>query len=136
MKARNVLISNLLSQIDNLATNQGVVGSNPAGRANSALNSMACEQLLQAIFLCCALEQDFGIEWHNVRADHLGFKGFDSSALPATAAATYQRSSAECVLKTPLTQTLRASGGCRANRAHFFLDDPEAAGRQRQVLGN
>jgi hypothetical protein len=56
---------------------------------------MACKQVLQAIFLCCAIAQNFRIEWHNVRADRLGFKGFDSSALPATAAATEQRSSAE-----------------------------------------
>jgi hypothetical protein len=37
-QARNVLISNLLSQIEDLATNQGVVGSNPAGRANLRFN--------------------------------------------------------------------------------------------------
>ena len=70
------MILNVLSEIDDLATNQGVVGSNPAGRANSALNSMACKQLLQAIFLCCAIEQNFRIEWDNVRADRLGSKGF------------------------------------------------------------
>jgi hypothetical protein len=29
-------------------------------------------------FLCCAIEQNFGIEWHNVRANRLGLKGFDS----------------------------------------------------------
>ena len=45
-----------------LATNQGVVGSNPAGRANSALNSMACKQLSQAIFFLCAIEPFFSRE--------------------------------------------------------------------------
>src|SRR6267143_4261053 len=39
---------------------------------------MACRQKLQAIVLCCAIEQNFRIEWHTVRADHLGSKGFDS----------------------------------------------------------
>ena len=78
MKARNALISNLQSQIENLTTNQGVLGSNPAGRAIFALNSMACRQKLRAIFLCCAIEQNFGIEWHTVRADRLGSKGFAS----------------------------------------------------------
>jgi hypothetical protein len=70
------LILNFLSEIDYLATNQGVVGSNPAGRATLSLNSMACKQLAQAIFLCCAIEQNFAIEWHNVRANRLGLKGF------------------------------------------------------------
>ena len=32
-EARNVLILNILSEIEDVATNQGVVGSNPAGRA-------------------------------------------------------------------------------------------------------
>jgi len=50
-EARNTLILNILSDIDYLATNQGVVGSNPAGRAISALNSMACEQLPAGHFL-------------------------------------------------------------------------------------
>jgi hypothetical protein len=51
MKARNVLILNQLSEIEGLATNQGVVGSNPAGRAISALNSMACKKMFAGHFL-------------------------------------------------------------------------------------
>ena len=38
------------------------------------LNSMACKQLLQAIFLCCPIEQNFGIGWDNLRANRLGLK--------------------------------------------------------------
>ena len=40
-EARNVLILNLLLEVVALATNQGVVGSNPAGRAtNQALTPL------------------------------------------------------------------------------------------------
>jgi hypothetical protein len=41
MEERNILILNMLSEIAPLATNQGVVGSNPAGRAKFAAKLMA-----------------------------------------------------------------------------------------------
>jgi hypothetical protein len=37
-EARNILILTILSEIEALATNQGVVGSNPAGRANNQVS--------------------------------------------------------------------------------------------------
>jgi len=42
-EARNVLISNSLSEIGTLATNQGVVGSNPAGRAIHIKGLQRCD---------------------------------------------------------------------------------------------
>src|SRR5438309_703008 len=55
VEARNILILNWLSEIVPLATNQGVVGSNPAGRARFAAKLMAWEASSQAIFLGCPI---------------------------------------------------------------------------------
>jgi len=52
---------------DDLATNQGVVGSNPAGRAKFQV-SMACARKFAGFFLLVQFEVFVGLELHKLRA--------------------------------------------------------------------
>ena len=76
-KARNVLILNLLSEIEDLATNQGVVGSNPAGRAKFRYRFNGLRARVgRPFFLRCAIGPIFRREWHTLRMKRLGSEGF------------------------------------------------------------
>jgi len=70
-----------------LATNQGVVGSNPAGRAKFVLLSMACARKLAGLFFACAI-RGFSRTWIAQTTSEIAWvKGFDlSDELPTCAA--------------------------------------------------
>src|SRR6266436_10368400 len=55
MGVRNLLILNWLSEIEDLATNQGVVGSNPAGRARFRYKFNGLRARVGRLFSCLVL---------------------------------------------------------------------------------
>jgi len=65
--SHNILIIKAKVEIEHLTANQGVVGSNPAGRAKFVLLSIACSRKLAGLFLLVQLEVFLGLELHKLR---------------------------------------------------------------------
>jgi hypothetical protein len=99
VRARNVLISNWLSETVTLATNQGVVGSNPAGSAKFRYKFNGL-RVGRPFSWRCAIGPVFDREWRDLRMKRLGPKGFALLSVDAAArivAAVLERSS--CTLR-------------------------------------